>query len=690
MMRHFLAVLASVLLISFSGIAQGKLIKHTVVKGETITQIAQKYKVTPADIYRLNPDSQNGLKPDMVLLVQGSVAAKAKNEEKADVKTVAKTEAKAIGKTEIKNVKDTAAKTHTVAAKETVYGLTKMYAVSEEELLKANPDVAKSGLKVGETIVIPAKGKTAKPDSSLSLKEDKKESKKDDKKESKKDDKKAKEVVFHQVEAKETKYSIAKQYGITVEDLDAANPDIKDGLQIGYRLKIVAGTKKESTRQVVGNEDQKVIAKPEATKTDYVNYDVKPKETLYGLTKKFGMSQAELISLNPELKDGVREGMTLRYPATTTLQEGTDKDMVNLSKKITTQQKKQLVLLLPFNISKIEGDTVNSTASRLKTDKFLNMTLDFYSGALMAIDSAKTLGMNIDVKIYDSQETKNSSAVASIIQQQAVDKADVVIGPFYQTNVEKTADLLSASNVPVISPLSKEAGKLYGNLLQSMPSNELVKTSMMEFIRSKNGNITAVVDPKKLSTKQFLTQNYKEVKLLSLNEKGLLIAENVAKDLVKGKINYVILDSEKTGLILNTLNVLIGLMPDYQIQLVILEKNNTLDFDEIPLAKLAQLKMLYPSLTKDNDTPEAVVFEKTYKEKNKIFPNQYATRGFDVTFDTMLRLSQDKSFTESIETTATEQVENKFEYEKMALGSHVNKGFYILYYDTDLSVKEAN
>lgn len=686
MMRHFLAVLASVFLLSFSGIAQGKLVKHTVVKGETITQIAQKYKVTPADIYRLNPDSQKGVKPDMVLLIQGAAPAKGKTETKTDVKTELKPETKAVSKTETKNEKDSAAKTHTVAAKETVYGLTKSYGISEEELLKANPDVAKSGLKVGETITIPAKGKVIKADPKIALKEDKKEDKKENKK-----DKKAKEVVFHQVEAKETKYSIAKQYGITVEELEAANPEVKDGLQIGFRLKIIPGDKKDSVQQVVQKENHEVIAaKPEVVKAEYINYEVKPKETLYGLTKKFGMSQDELIALNPELKEGVREGMTLKYPANTTLLEGTNKEMANLSKKLTTQNKKQLVLLLPFNISKIEGDTVNSTASRLKTDKFLNMTLDFYSGALMAIDSAKTLGMNIDVKIYDSQETKSSSAVATVIQQYGVNKADVVIGPFYQANVEKTADILNKDNVPVISPLSKEAGKLYSNLLQSMPSNELVKSSMMEFIRSKNGNIAAIVDPKKISTRQYLTDNYKEVKLVALNEKGLLVAEGVTKNLVKGKINYIILDSEKTGLILNTLNVLIALMPEYQIQLVILEKNNTLDFEEIPLAKLAQLKMLYPSLTKDNDTPEATIFEKAYKEKNKIFPNQYATRGFDVTFDTMLRLSQDKSFAESIEATATEQVENKFEYEKMALGAHVNKGFYILYYDTDLSVKEAN
>jgi hypothetical protein len=150
------------------------------------------------------------------------------------------------------------------------------------------------------------------------------------------------------------------------------------------------------------------------------------------------------------------------------------------------------------------------------------------------------------------------------------------------------------------------------------------------------------------------------------------------------------LDSEKTGMIISTTNALINLMATYQIQLVILEKNETLDFEEISLSKLAQLHLLYPSLTRDNETAEGLIFEKKFKEKNKIFPNQFATRGFDVTFDTLLRLSQEQSFEATIENVATEGVENKFAYEKKASGAFVNGGFYILYYDNDLSVKVAN
>ncbi len=37
-------------------------------------------------------------------------------------------------------------KTHTVQAKETVYGISKQYGVSQEELYKANPKIEKNGI----------------------------------------------------------------------------------------------------------------------------------------------------------------------------------------------------------------------------------------------------------------------------------------------------------------------------------------------------------------------------------------------------------------------------------------------------------------------------------------------------------------------------------------------------------------
>ena len=101
------------------------------------------------------------------------------------------------------------------------------------------------------------------------------------------------------------------------------------------------------------------------------------------------------------------------------------------------------------------------------------------------------------------------------------------------------------------------------------------------------------------------------------------------------------------------------------------------------------LKLLYPSLSRPNETDEANQFDAKYKKINKIIPNQYAIRGFDVTFDTLLRLSQEKTFEETVQVSPSEQIENKFDYVQNATYGYSNNGIYILYYDTDLTIKEA-
>ena len=83
-----------------------------------------------------------------------------------------------------------------------------------------------------------------------------------------------------------------------------------------------------------------------------------------------------------------------------------------------------------------------------------------------------------------------------------------VIGPFYQVNVEKVADALENKNIPVISPLSRDEGKSYKNLFQSMPHADAVKGAMFNYMQCKNGNIIAVIDPKKTSIKEYICLLY--------------------------------------------------------------------------------------------------------------------------------------------------------------------------------------
>ncbi|HEU0125027.1 MAG TPA: LysM domain-containing protein, partial [Flavobacterium sp.] len=68
-MKYYLTLLSFVFFISSNAFSQEKVVKYKVSSGETINQIAQKFKVTPYDIYQLNPDARNGLTANAVLLI---------------------------------------------------------------------------------------------------------------------------------------------------------------------------------------------------------------------------------------------------------------------------------------------------------------------------------------------------------------------------------------------------------------------------------------------------------------------------------------------------------------------------------------------------------------------------------------------------------------------------------------------
>lgn len=83
------------------------------------------------------------------------------------------------------------------------------------------------------------------------------------------------------VKPKETLYGISKKFGITIEELKAANPTLADGVKIGMELDIPKQTKAEVQNT-----------------TNYVNHTVVKGDTLYSIARKYEVSVTNLKMLN--------------------------------------------------------------------------------------------------------------------------------------------------------------------------------------------------------------------------------------------------------------------------------------------------------------------------------------------------------------------------------------------------------
>ena len=82
---------------------------------------------------------------------------------------------------------------------------------------------------------------------------------------------------------------------------------------------------------------------------------------------------------------------------------------------------------------------------------------------------------------------------------------------------------------------------------------------------------------------------------------------------------------------------------------------------------------------------------KNYEEDYGIIPNKYAVRGFDVTYDLLLRLAMAEDLYEALELKgSTEYVENKFDYHKKMIGGYYNDAVYIIQYEEGLKLKVVN
>jgi len=152
------------------------------------------------------------------------------------------------------------------------------------------------------------------------------------------------------------------------------------------------------------------------------------------------------------------------------------------------------------------------------------------------------------------------------------------------------------------------------------------------------------------------------------------------------KENWVILAVDNEGFITDAVSHYSAKASSHKITMFGYENY---DQFELPHLRLGALKYTYPSMNKDAERDNS--FSKKYYSKYSISPNAYATRGFDVAMDLILRNASSANLYESaMRNGGTEQVENKFNYSKRFMAGYYNESVYLLQYNEDLSIKELN
>lgn len=631
----YILIAISFLLMSCAGYAeipvQQKYRSHQVQQGETVYSIAKKYNVTEAAIYQLNPDAKNGVGTNNILIIPTSDII---NEGSQEVTF----------------------KKHRVRRKETLFSISQKYGISIDDIKKYNKHLYAASLRKGEKLQIPIFSK--KETTVLVSNEN------------------TSNTNIHVVAAKETKYGIARKYGISITELETLNPDLPANLPIGTELNVPVTSVMET-------------ATIEEEAFDF--YEVQPKEGFFRLKVKLGLSQEEIIALNPYAKEGLKEGMILKIPKEVSESISENANKVNLENSIVNTEKKRLTVMLPFQLQRADTDSIKIQQEVMKNNRLLRVSLDFYSGVLMAAEFAKDKGISTYIDVIDTGG--NTQMVTSSIQDRNWEDMDAVIGPLLSKNVEKASSMLKNENVAVFSPLSNRNIKLTSNLFQTLPTNDFLEDKMIQYLKENlgNRNIIVISDKGRTKQKQALLSAFPNAITLSPREKGFLYVVDLEKVIDKTRENWVVLESEDPVIISNVVGLLNGMPQETRkVRLFTTEKNESYDYHDISNMHLAKLGFTFPSVSKSYDYKEKDAFIVSYKNKYGVLPNRYAVRGFDLTYDILLRLAAEGNvFDASSDDFETEYVENKFRYTKKMFSGYKNQGFYILKYTEDLQLEEV-
>ncbi len=618
---------------------------HKVKVGETIELIASKYKVSKSEILKLNPDAKNQLRPNAVLIIPNSVSVSS-SASVAEVKTL------------------NGFKTHKVKRKETLYSLSKKYKVTQEDIKKHNPELYANNLRKGDQIKIPEYTIT-------------------------------KELVAtkpttktYTVKPKEGKWRIAYQYGITVQALEGLNPNMTEVLQPGDVIN-VPNLEGDQVKQI----DEK-----------YSYYTVLPVEGFYRLKLKTGLDQDQLEQLNPELKiTGLKEGMVLKIPFKGSnnddgvlSQADTEAvgDVTSLANTITDRSTKHIAVMLPFKLHKIDSDSIYDTKKTIKNDTYTSISLDFYSGVKVALDSLASLGINLKVDTYDTEARE--SKVVSILRSTNFDGVDAVIGPIMSKHFNVAAATLKSKNVPLISPITKTVN-LGENVFQSRPSSTLLQEKVINHFKADStSHFIIVSDLKNKKTADMLKKQFPKASVL-LSRKDFktkvdayYILDDDILNVIKPGNNIVFLETANAGFVSNLSSILNSKIDDKTTMvLATTNKNKAFEDEEVRNTHLSNLNFTFAAINKSLNEDDSNSFTRRYKLLYNETPNEYAVRGFDITMDVVLRLAtSDDLYLSSNESPLTSYVENKFAYKKKLGGGYYNDTVYLIQYD-DLKIVEV-
>src|SRR5690554_944422 len=533
-------------------------------------------------------------------------------------------------------------KIHAVEAGNTLYGLQRLYGVTIDDIIKANPTV-KEGLQIGQKLYIPVEKKVEKETQEPSY-------------------------SLHTVKRKETLYGISRIYSCSVDDIIALNPGVENGLSIGEEIKIPSGKAVKIdkapapiSRTPVKTLDSTLNVGDSVVRIDYqvdftdsiVEYEVQKGETLYSISRRFMIPVDVLVEQNNIQKNEIKPGQILSITLKKErIKEVEIRDVVKIDSSllkrpnlIAVKDKYKVLIALPMKVYENDKILSGMYTETTSLNKLTDLSVEFLMGAQMAIDSLEKLGLNADIEFYDTDGSL--SKFKDYLGASNKKELDMIIGPFYPDLLEYAAQWGKNNKVPVIAVTKIQTKTLENNpyLISMVPSDLTLISGMAKYLalHHSDDNIV-IVNGENADVKERIAY-FKDVfdKSLTLGKVGTIKMTEIGD--VSGRVlvnvinpdqkNYVIClsnDVQQIMKFVNTLNAAKNHSSKYgKADITMVGLQEWKDITALNTYYKNRFKFHFAATNYLNyDTKSVKDFTREYRSRYGSDPSKYAFHGFDV------------------------------------------------------------
>ena len=579
---------------------------------------------------------------------------------------------------------------HVVEKGQTLYSISRVYNVTIDQITSEN-EIGENGIREGQVLRIPASPATAAPGKTANASPQQERRPQTQVNSSQpipgtvqretvipEPSRQDERYIYHRVRRGETLSSVAREYGISVRDLKRANRGLLFPHEGDYLL---------IPRQLVS--DRK--------------YENKP------------VSFLDTIMLGEKVPDS----LMLAEPVEIFTFSSTRTEISQLDGSV------RVAILFPFFIDEnndrtyIDSSRFDSRGNKIYREVTMPATwiyegsipfLEAYEGILLAVDSLRTLGLSVELDVYDTGG--DTTRINRLIWSGALNNADLIIGPAYSYNLEKISSWAVLHDIPVVSPVPLRDRDIVidrPTLYRVFPSEIIAQDIMAGELKSHaESNVifmyadTAMYNPStqmlwnKVNRVMEQISPYDTLSLTPYYFTGISSRSNAYSGVASlenfmspDRENIVVLATTSTPVISSAFSALHSLVRKYDIKVIGYPELASLE--TIDLKYYYDLELFIPVTSYvDFDSPAARSFMSSFIKKFKTEPmaESFAWRGFDIALyfvGGIAMYGRDFLRDPGIFSPALLCLEPAFRRDDRNDG-YENRGMYILHYRKDMTI----